>query len=61
MKKIQKNFLRRKYLRKDILKLIKYIEKAECMWYYYKQWVFQVHLDSGIPILGTSNLGVQVR
>ena len=25
------------------------------------QGVFQVHLDSSIPILGTSNLGAQIR
>ena len=56
-----KKFLPKKYLKKDILKLIKYMEKAECMWYYYMQWVFQIRLDSGIPILSTSNLGAQSR
>ena len=55
-----KKFLPKKYLKKDILKLIKYMEKAECMWYY-MQWVFQIRLDSGIPILSTSNLGAQSR
>ena len=54
--KNSKKFLPRKYFKKYILKLIKYMEKAECMWYYHKQWVFQVHLDSSILILGTSNL-----
>ena len=60
MKKIQKNFYKVKYLKKDILKLIKYIEKEECMWYYYKHQVFQVDLDSDILILDTSKLGAQI-
>ena len=59
--KNSKKFLPRKYLKKDILKLIKYMEKAECMCYYYKQWFFQVYLDSAIPILSTSDLGTQSR
>ena len=59
--KNSKKLLLRKYLKKDILKLIKCMEKAECMCYYYKQWVFQVYLDSAIRILSTSNLGTQSR
>lgn len=45
---------------KSVLELLSFTQKNQ-LYLLFWQGVFQVHLDSSMPILGTSNLGTQIR
>ena len=59
MKRIQRKIFPKEIFKKGHLETDQM--HAEGRMHVIFQWIFQVSLDSGIPVLDTSNLGAQIR